>query len=916
MRTTIMLTLLKACDYTYEDLEGNYQKISAKDIFLTKTIISKNHKKQANNPPIFELGESYSPITLEETFQILQQLEKDPHTLVIRFEYTDNEVGDIVRRLGKLVRLKPSKIVALDIDGIPLPQGIGITDINAQAKYVLSLLNQVNPDFFPLDTGFIAQASSSAGMSKHIKLHLWFENKSEVNQNQLKNCFGILNTEYKKLFKSSVSLVDLALYNTVQPHYTAAPIFIDQSLNPFLGGSRTSLVKGSTCFIPANFPEYVKPAEVTSGEVSSFLSSIKGSSILDEKVEAALQVVKSWNPKVKGVRNKVIALYHTAIQQQFSLEILDREVLRILRGIRPGEEAEYIRQGKNAAIAHIKACSLRTVPAFVKGINIRLIDTEDTDRFLKLKKSLPSNGLVFLKATLGTGKTHLISEMLKAGEIKGKFLAITDTSALVESNAARFEALDFRSPDSVHKLLTGETNRLSGTLHSLHKLEKCSHMFDFVFIDEADSVMNNLLFAPIIDDTNRMKILDVLGTLLRTSNIVILSDGDLSEQTITAYMDLVHGNRDMYRINHIRQNLKGVTAYKHLNEASLWGRLSNQLYQGKKCLLVSDSSPGSLNTYLNALKRIHPTKNIQVIHASSKSDTITADIINNTTEALNRLKVDAVLCSPSVTNGVDFNYFDTVFVSTKTDNHTPNMRYQAMMRERQPKEIHYYIYNMPKFKTGYEEVVVDTGWLSKTRALYSARREAEYKTYKATFAYYLVSAGAKIRCIDENMDNPRTEADKQDYLIERTNAIVAASEFVLIPRHNDAYEIQKLIKELYQLEEVDYSTAFMFIKDKINEKLKMLHILADEYWDVLKLNDPAALQKVLNKTGHKFYLLTGKSLTTNPAPKILEDCGISPDNFDINKLTELYKRYCNYNRLKESPKIVPPTNNISELAQL
>ena len=71
--------------------------------------------------------------------------------------------------------------------------------------------------------------------------------------------------------------------------------------------------------------------------------------------------------------------------------------------------------------------------------------------------------------------------------------------------------------------------------------------FDFMFIDEADSLMNNLLFASIIKEEDKAQIIEILGDLLINTDRVVISDGDISEETVACYVDLMQGNRTLNR---------------------------------------------------------------------------------------------------------------------------------------------------------------------------------------------------------------------------------------------------------------------------------------------------------------------------------------------------------------------------------
>tara|TARA_B110000091_G_scaffold20369_1_gene19269 strand:- start:1360 stop:4107 length:2748 start_codon:yes stop_codon:yes gene_type:complete len=892
------LTVLHACDYNDVNSSGDYFRVDIDNLNLTKIIKRDGSKSKASYPRIFKLGEFLEPSSLEALLPILEHLGKDSKSLVIRHKYSAHTRGAKVPRKAAFVEEVPSNIVAMDIDEIPRPSHISATDLKAQGEYVIKLLHSCHPEMFPDDMGFIAQASSSAGFSDSIKLHMWIRNYDKLSQSQLRNMFYHVNSAYKKTVENKANLVDPALYHTVQAHYTAYPIFENPKMDPFKN-NRTFYQYGNSSYVPDSYSPYVKPIQASVSERNRYILNIQGSLEIPEELELKIDRLTNWESSNRGFRIAVIATYHRAMQEQFCLRSLRKILVPIIESIRPGESEDYISQGEISASNNIKACSVRVLPEECKGLKLKSISGGSQEKFLDIDRDLPNDSVTFLKATLGTGKTHTIASWLKAGRLPGKFLALTDTAALVESNAIRFEAGDFRQDTARLDFASGKSNRLSGTLHSLKKIKGMK--FDFMFIDEADSLMNNLLFASIIKEEDKAQIIEILGDLLINTDRVVISDGDISEETVACYVDLMQGNRTLNRIDHKRQNLKDVKATQHKKESSLWGALAECIDIGDKCLLVSDSSPKALNEYLVALERRFPEKIIKVVHSSSKRDDDVTDIINNTTKALNNQKIDTLLCSPSITNGVDFNYFDTVFVLTTSENHTPNMRYQAMMREREPKHIHYFFRNMKSYSTGYSGVTLDTGFTTKSRQMMSIRREREYRTYIATFNYYLVEAGAAIQVEDEAYDSPLDTESRDEAKIQRINAILMSAPNLIIPKHNDAFQVKETIKYYYDIEdELSWEDCERYLEEKPDVRAEYLNKVFKQFWYILSLNNAKKLSELLNtKDGYKFYLATGESIAGGlfKANSILRRCGIK-ENKDLEKspITNAiawYKKYCN-----------------------
>jgi hypothetical protein len=723
-----------------------------------------------------------------------------------------------------------------------------------------------------------------------------------LSQGQLRNLFTQINEKYKEEFDTSVNLVDTALYHDAQAHYTAAPIFSDQNADPFNKGRysmpRTVYEYGVVARVPNNISSFAKTVRASEEEVFEYLKNIEGGEDASESFWRKWQVVETWDSSSPGLRTKVISLYHDAIQDTFNISVLDKMVFKVLSKKRPGLAQEYINQAKAAAVIEIKNNSIRTVPSEYEKLPISTLQSGNLPKYLDLEKSkIPKDGIIFLKASLGTGKTYTIEKLLEQGYIKGKFLALTDTSALVESNASRFNAGDFRSSQVRLDFACGNIDRMSGTLHSLVKLKDFTRDFDFLFIDEADSVLNNLLFAKIIDEEIRFQIREVLFELLTYTKVVFLSDGDISEETVAQYIDLVEGNREFYRIEHYRPNLKNVPAFRHAKESSLWGAVQGALEVGSKALVVTDQGPDKLNIMQKAISAACPTKNIKVAHANSKMDTDVQQIINDTDTALQGMRVDALLCSPSVTNGVDFNYFDCVFVITKTSNHTPNMRFQALMRERYPKEIHYFFSNIKGYVTGYKDSKVESGWFEKARHSFALRREREFRSYLGTFNYYLIRAGCTIEAIIEPYESPDESVAKEEYMVEKTLAMLNSKADSFIPRHNDAYDLKMMYCSLYEVSEDDisYDEAEYFVKSKIGLKLEFLHSIIPHFWDAIKTASVHKLMQALNEKGRLFYLATGQQARPSlaSAKHILSRCNIETVD-DVETMSTLYRRYCLY----------------------
>jgi hypothetical protein len=112
----------------------------------------------------------------------------------------------------------------LDFDKVPAPSGTNlISDPEGAIEYLIGLLPE---DFW--DASCVWQLSSSAGMNGEdfICAHLFYYFDREVTNTELNALVKQINSN------AGHKLIDPAPFRTVQPHYTAAPLFDDDIPDP------------------------------------------------------------------------------------------------------------------------------------------------------------------------------------------------------------------------------------------------------------------------------------------------------------------------------------------------------------------------------------------------------------------------------------------------------------------------------------------------------------------------------------------------------------------------------------------------------------------------------------------------------------------------------------------------------------
>jgi hypothetical protein len=190
---------------------------------------------------------------------VLKLIERLPTVLVIRGlpqAHVIENRWNPRRKYKPATFLTPSQgryYVMIDIDKLPLPSGLKLQTGTVQSviAHVIKLL----PEEFH-DASFHWQLSSSAGLRDPsvVSIHFWFWLAQPTTDQDLKRWGKSVN---KAL---GFKLIDVTLFNDIQQHYTAAPIFVGLD-DPF--PERSGLVEKAihevALVLPAEQPLASKP---------------------------------------------------------------------------------------------------------------------------------------------------------------------------------------------------------------------------------------------------------------------------------------------------------------------------------------------------------------------------------------------------------------------------------------------------------------------------------------------------------------------------------------------------------------------------------------------------------------------------------------------------------------------------------
>lgn len=204
--------------------------------------LTKTHTKTANGwgSAAFDGGYLFNALpfacqSIDDLAGLLGEMESHPHSCIIRGRLRADTAATGIRRLLHATDDSPATFedapcpfVMIDIDDCPAPSR------DASMASRLARAVKCLPEPFQ-NAAFAYQWSSSTGIKDPhlVKVHLWFWLTEPVTSEYL--------ATRARHEKWSDRHIDCALFNAVQAHYTAAPLFIG-ARDP-LQGQRTGIMR-------------------------------------------------------------------------------------------------------------------------------------------------------------------------------------------------------------------------------------------------------------------------------------------------------------------------------------------------------------------------------------------------------------------------------------------------------------------------------------------------------------------------------------------------------------------------------------------------------------------------------------------------------------------------------------------------
>lgn len=686
------------------------------------------------------------------------------------------------------VMLRPTKeffsiteatnIVAIDIDNWKVKEDIDVLDIDICGEYIYSLLNSAAPEIFPKGGGYVIKASSSAGIKSGLNYHMFFLNEENI-------CIAQIKTIVKQVINLNIGtgFADPTVYSPARLWYAAKPLFRNPDLYPFKDKKFLAIKNGHKIRIPAT-TELDLPKNLLSIEISEIRKQFVNYHGIDPTKVELCQPISNILEKIQsGEISDLVWSKHAlhiiflAISYGYDLELFLEKVLRpalvsyaynkhvsVDRYLEKVEYAlKYATSTVTREISHEILSNREKLSKeklhFVKISNV----PASAEGFLAIPAPFPQKGILnFIKSSLGTGKTTTVKALIDDSKLSN-VITITNRVSLVNSNARKLGLTSYKEMGTFEAALNPDG--LSVCLNSLSRPDIAANIYankyDTLFIDEADSVMYDLINASTITDIKREEILGCLQHLLNNCSYIILADGDMSCETIEAYSQLCIYPSHVYITS--TETHKNVNVFEFLKETDMHGALLSELESAykfrEKTLVVSDYGPAKIREMVFIIEAaMHdlgtPIRVLQIHDESKNDDDVRALLLDPTAP----MDYDLVFTSPSVTSGIDFQgRFTNVFCYTTHKVNTPNIRLQAICRERKPQNIYIHTGNAvesawvdDRYYLGFNKRA--TGFIEKTRASYIQRDLLECEKYRFYIRYNMLLKGISSYEINADME--------------------------------------------------------------------------------------------------------------------------------------------------------------------
>ena len=362
---------------------------------------------------------------LTDLANLVQSLEGERKKFIIRGGLIDGREPSGLRRLAKAKEDSPANFeevdcqwCLLDIDEVDIPDSF----IDGQSPPIdlIQHATQLLPAAFKVSDCWYQFSSSMGIQVGKIRVHLWYWLSKPVSNPQMRAWL-------------SGSPVDLSLFRTVQPHYTANPIFLDDAVDPwpnrsgmFNAGHDVVAVqtpdtfqlkvlnpKASTVHRQVNKMGTIDPQEIVRDENTGLVIDGRERFLFECSVQVAKLTVRGQKtkPTIKEITDQTWALFSEEADLTDGKWSWDHALQKAQSRLAELEQGTHQFNGRQDV--HI----LQPTPT--EGTKPSFVDPESGAKLLDeaLSDFFDSDGkpdTTVLRVTMGAGKTRQAIEHLKS----------------------------------------------------------------------------------------------------------------------------------------------------------------------------------------------------------------------------------------------------------------------------------------------------------------------------------------------------------------------------------------------------------------------------------------------------------------------------------------------------------------------
>jgi len=719
----------------YSPIKRNKPQLATKSLIINR---------QGKRDKIHHFKNGYLGYISVQQFQsfndfskLLTRLESNPYAFIVRGSLRDGvDLSKTYPRRkvlekyeakgqGHTVAFKEADEgwLGFDVDKMPLSQ-LGITqpinelDISATIRL---LLDTYAPELANVSCHY--QLSSSCGWtdSTSLSCHLFFILKNPLSNPKAKDFAKAVNA------RAGFELFDTALYQAVQPHFTAAPIIVAPAIDP-IAGKRSGQLRYADDYLdldvdkllldsPKNpTPSQTKPRKAKKKQSPATPKSTKTKplykpiihniSTLDGWLQH-LETIENLHNEVRSFSNWVYARYFWGLTPADEKKVfaalkksprLKNDPARLNQFINDGEYKDLMDSARDRQlqkrISRYRDGLLK--PDLVKNLEW-VSDGFDFEK--EIKPLMGNKKILLLDAPMGGGKTTwAINNFFgKTKDYNNRH----DTSVVItllrflSKQWAKVAGID--DYELVKKLSIKDKQRdgvynLSVCLNSIIN-EGISDFLPenpIVIIDEIDATLRAIFGGTITGDDSKL-VLDQIGKLFDDAKLIVLMQHNITDLTLK-FLEYFGFNRDdIFIVKNTYQRYEGLPCYYHQSEAGVIEELHKAIGAGEQCM-VACNSKAQAEKVLAGLKKAFPKlPGLGITSDNSKKKDQAAFLESPTKESA---KFFFVVYSPSMSTGVSIEneqFTRTFGFFNSLAGNAPSDCVQMMMRSRAPERMDYYV---------------------------------------------------------------------------------------------------------------------------------------------------------------------------------------------------------------------------------